>query len=433
MKLYSENKDYKLYYGDMLDMLQVIPENSITSIITDPPYELGFMNRDWDKSGIAFNIDAWKTCLKVLKPGGHLVAFCGSRTFHRMVCAIEDAGFEIRDVIMWIYGSGMPKSSNVGKMLEKKLGHVVDDEFYKYGNALKPAYEPIVIARKPFEGSMIDNMYNNNVGGLNIDDCRVPLTNDKDVSNYKFNMDANNRMSQNDKDTHHRFEGGWKVMKGDREIPDGRFPANVILTYDDENYDEVCGGFPNSGSGNNKEPYNYAGKEYDNKETSMFNGDKPQSPSNYNDNGSASRYFYCAKASRRDRDEGLEDFELVTRSDRNPELETANNQFNRSGIPRKNFHPTCKPVDLMKYLVRLVTPKGGTVLDCFNGSGSTGKAVMSENYDRNSNYKYIGVELTEEYLPIAKSRIEYAITHSLKEEEKLKKKKKIENEEEKLW
>ena len=433
MKLYSENKDYKLYYGDMLDMLQVIPEKSITSIITDPPYELGFMNRDWDKSGIAFNIDAWKTCLKVLKPGGHLVAFCGSRTFHRMVCAIEDAGFEIRDVIMWIYGSGMPKSSNVGKMLEKKLGHVVDDEFYKYGNALKPAYEPIVIARKPFEGSMIDNMYNNNVGGLNIDDCRVPLTNDKDVSNYKFNMDANNRMSQNDKDTHHRFEGGWKVMKGDREIPDGRFPANVILTYDDENYDEVCGGFPNSGSGNNKEPYNYAGKEYDNKETSMFNGDKPQSPSNYNDNGSASRYFYCAKASRRDRDEGLEDFELVTRSDRNPELETANNQFNRSGIPRKNFHPTCKPVDLMKYLVRLVTPKGGTILDCFNGSGSTGKAVMSENYDRNSNYKYIGVELTEEYLPIAKSRIEYAITHSLKEKEVVKRNKKIENEEEKLW
>ena len=433
MKLYSENKDYKLYYGDMLDMLQVIPENSITSIITDPPYELGFMNRDWDKSGIAFNIDAWKTCLKVLKPGGYLVAFCGSRTFHRMVCAIEDAGFEIRDVIMWIYGSGMPKSSNVGKMLEKKLGHVVDDEFYKYGNALKPAYEPIVIARKSFEGSMIDNMYNNNVGGLNIDDCRVPLTNDKDVSNYKFNMDANNRMSQNDKDTHHRFEGGWKVMKGDREIPDGRFPANVILTYDDENYDEVCGGFPNSGSGNNKEPYNYAGKEYDNKETSMFNGDKPQSPSNYNDNGSASRYFYCAKASRRDRDEGLEDFELVTRSDRNPELETANNQFNRSGIPRKNFHPTCKPVDLMKYLVRLVTPKGGTILDCFNGSGSTGKAVMSENYDRNSNYKYIGVELTEEYLSIAKSRIEYAITHSLKEKEVVKRNKKIENEEEKLW
>ena len=433
MKLYSENKDYKLYYGDMLDMLQVIPENSITSIITDPPYELGFMNRDWDKSGIAFNIDAWKTCLKVLKPGGYLVAFCGSRTFHRMVCAIEDAGFEIRDVIMWIYGSGMPKSSNVGKMLEKKLGHVVDDEFYKYGNALKPAYEPIVIARKSFEGSMIDGMCKNSVGGLDIDDCRVPLTNDKDVSNYKFNMDANNRMSQNDKDTHHRFEGGWKVMKGDREIPDGRFPANVILTYDDENYDEVCGGFPNSGSGNNKEPYNYAGKEYDNKETSMFNGDKPHSPSNYNDNGSASRYFYCAKAYRRDRDEGLEDFELVTRSDRNPELETANNQFNRSGIPRKNFHPTCKPVDLMKYLVRLVTPKCGIILDCFNGSGSTGKAVMSENYDRNSNYKYIGVELTEEYLPIAKSRIEYAITHSLKEKEVVKRNKKIENEEEKLW
>lgn len=438
MKLYFESSDYKLYNGNMLDMLDVIPENSITSIVTDPPYELGFMGKDWDKSGIAFDVNAWKTCLRTLKPGGHLVAFCGSRTFHRMVCAIEDAGFEIRDVIMWLYGSGMPKSSNVGKALEKKLGSPVDSEYYKYGNALKPAYEPIVIARKPFEGSMIDNMLNNNVGGFNIDDCRIPLTNNKDKETYLFNMDCNNRMkSYDDGEKHNRYEGGWKVRKGEREIPEGRFPANVILTYDDDNYDEVCGGFPQSGTGNNKEPYNYAGKEYNNKDTSMFNGDKPQAPSNYNDTGSASRYFYCAKASRKDRDEGLEDFELVTRSDRNPELETANNQFNRSGVPRKNFHPTCKPVDLMKYLVRLVTPKGGTVLDCFNGSGSTGKAVMSENYDRNSDYKYIGIELTEEYLPIAKSRIDYAISHDLKEPEK-KVKKQVKKEvkqqsEESLW
>lgn len=413
MKLYSENSDYKLYNGNMLDMLQVMPENTITSIVTDPPYELGFMSKTWDKTGIAFDINAWKQCLAVLKPGGYLVAFCGSRTFHRMVCAIEDAGFEIRDVIMWLYGSGMPKSSNVGKALEKKFGHAVDNEFYKYGNALKPAYEPIVIARKPFEGSMIDNMYNNNVGALNIDDCRVPLVNEKDVDNYRFNMDANNRMSQHDDETHHRFEGGWKVMKGEREMPDGRFPANVILTYDESNYNEVCGGFPQSGSGNNKDPYNYAGKEYNNKETSMFNGDKPQAPSNYNDNGSASRYFYCAKASRKDRDEGLEKFEAVIRSDRNPELETANNQFNRSGVARKNFHPTCKPTELMQYLIRLVTPKGGIVLDCFNGSGSTGKAVMFENVERNANYKYIGIELTEEYLPIAKARIEHVIDKNL--------------------
>lgn len=441
MKLYSEVKGkYKLYNGNMLDMLQVIPENSITSIVTDPPYELFFMNRDWDKTGIAFNVDAWKTCLKVLKPGGHLVAFCGSRTFHRMVCAIEDAGFEIRDVIMWIYGSGMPKSSNVGKMLEKKFGHPVDNEFYKYGNALKPAYEPIVIARKPFEGSMIDNMFNNNVGGLNIDECRIPLTNEKDKETYLFNMDCNNRMNKyDDGEKHFRYDGGWKVMKGEREIPDGRFPANIILTYDENDFDEVCGGFPQSGSGNNKEPYNYAGKEYDNKETSMFNGDKPQSPSNYNDNGSASRYFYCAKATRRDRDEGLEDFELVTRSDRNPELDTANNQFNRSGVARKNFHPTCKPVGLMKYLIRLVTPKGGIVMDCFNGSGSTGKAVMSENYDRGADYEYIGIELTDEYLPIAKARIEHAISHDLKEVEKPKRKtvkkekKQEDNQEETLW
>lgn len=444
MKLYSENKDYKLYHGNMLYMLQVIPENSITSIVTDPPYNLtngnsnkGFMNMSWDATGIAFNIDTWKNCLKVLKPGGYLVAFCGSRTFHRMVCAIEDAGFEIRDVIMYLYGSGMPKSSNVGKALEKKLGHPVDKEFYKYGNALKPAYEPIVIARKPFEGSLIDNMFNNNVGALNIDECRVPLTNDKDASNYKFNMDANNRMSQDNNETHHRFDGGWKVMKGDRDIPEGRFPANVILTYDENDYDEVCGGFPQSGSGNNKTPYNYAGREYDNKDTSMFNGDKPQAPSNYNDTGSASRYFYCAKATRKDRDEGLEDFELVRKSDRRPGLSSSNNGFNRHDVPRKNFHPTCKPVDLMKYLVRLVTPKGGIVLDCFNGSGSTGKAVMSENYDRDSNYKYIGIELTEEYLPIAKARIEYAIEHDLKEDNKHKKKenkKEVKQTEEiKLW
>lgn len=393
MKLYSENNDYKLYNGNMLDMLQVIPENSITSIVSDPPYELGFMNRKWDKSGIAFNIEAWKTCLKVLKPGGYLVAFCGSRTFHRMVCAIEDAGFEIRDVIMWIYGSGMPKSSNVGKMLEKKFGHSVDDEFYKYGNALKPAYEPIVIARKPFDCSMLENMFYNNVGALNIDECRISFINDKDVFNYKFNMDANNRMSQSDGEKHHRFDGGYKVMKGEREIPEGRFPANVILTYNDNDYREVCSGFKNE----------------------------------------ENRYFYCAKASRKDRDEGLEDFELVTRSDRNPELETANNQFNRSGVARKNFHPTCKPVDLMKYLVRLVTPKGGIVLDCFNGSGSTGKAVMSENYDRNANYKYIGIELTEEYLPIAKARIEYAIKYDLKEEKIKSKKEKQITEDICLW
>ena len=435
MKLYVETDNYKLYNGNMLDMLEVVDENSITSIITDPPYELGFMNRDWDKSGIAFSVDAWKTCLNVLKPGGYLVAFCGSRTFHRMVCAIEDAGFEIRDVIMWLYGSGMPKSSNVGKMLEKKHGHPVDDEFYKYGNALKPAYEPIVIARKPIDGSMIDNMFNNNVGGLNIDECRIPLTNEKDKETYLFNMDANNRMTQPDGETHHRFEGGYKVMKGEREIPDGRFPANVILTYDENDFNEVCDGFPIVGQNSAGGSYNYSGNEYlKNRDNSILkNGDKPNSPSNYNDRGSASRYFYCAKASRRDRDEGLEDFELVTRSDRNPELDTANNQFNRSGVARKNFHPTCKPVDLMKYLVRLVTPKGGIVLDCFNGSGSTGKAVMSENYDRNSNYKYIGIELTDEYLPIAKSRIDYAIEHDLKETIKEKKIKEDNNQEEKLW
>jgi site-specific DNA-methyltransferase (adenine-specific) len=390
MKLYSEGKNYKLYNGDMMDMLDVIEENSITSICCDPPYELNFLSNKWDNTGITLNPETWKTCLKVLKPGGYLVAFCATRTFHRMVCAIEDAGFEIRDTIMWLYGSGMPKSSNVGKMLEKKLGHPVDSELYKYGNALKPAYEPIIIARKPFEGSLIDNMYNNNVGALNIEECRVPITGEKDKSNYEFNMNAYNRMTDESIEKWQAYDGGWKPMTGERTIDEGRFPANVILTYDEDD-NEVCKGFPN--------------EEY--------------------------RYFYCAKASRRDRDEGLDDFELVVKSDRNPELESANNQFNRSGVARKNFHPTCKPCSLMKYLVRLVTPKGGTVLDCFNGSGSTGKAVMSENYDRDANYNYIGIEITEDYLPIAKTRIEYAIDNSLTEIPDKKEVKK--SDEEKLW
>ena len=153
------------------------------------------------------------------------------------------------------------------------------------------------------------------------------------------------------------------------------------MTYDETDFDEVCDGFPNSGSGNGKGAYSYKGVEYHNKDTSMFNGDKPQSPSNYNDNGSASRYFYCAKASKRDRNDGVDGY---------------------------NIHCTVKPTSLMQYLVRLVTPKGGTVLDPFNGSGSTGKACMYENADRNANYKYIGIELTEEYLPISKARIEFA-------------------------
>lgn len=434
MRLYSENDNYKLYHGNMLDMLEVIEPNSIDSIVTDPPYELNFMGKGWDNSGIAFQKETWRNCYEVLKPGGYLLAFGGSRTFHRIACAIEDAGFEIRDTIMWIYGSGFPKSLNIGLAVDKKngvesidtgekvsgmssLGVMHDDNWVSskeltrkvatnkwagWGSCLKPAFEPIIVARKPFNGSLVDNVLTYGVGGLNIDECRVP----SNPGEYDIRHYTNEDCFQNSKPKESKFQV--------KPQPEGRFPANVILTYDETDYDEVCGGFPISGSGNNGTPYNYAGREYDNKDTSMFNGDKPQAPSNYNDNGSASRYFYCAKASKKDRDEGLDAFDEVQvySLDNTHRFNYKNTSTDNIGdkilnVSRKNTHPTVKPTELMQYLVRLVTPNGGTVLDPFNGSGSTGKATMYENTEKNKGYKYIGIELTDEYLPISKARIEF--------------------------
>lgn len=436
IKLYSQNKHYKLYNGSMLDMLDVIDENSVDAIVTDPPYELGFMGKSWDSSGIAFQKETWEKCLKVLKPGGHLLAFGGSRTFYRIACAIEDAGFEIRDTIMWLYGSGFPKSLNIGLAVDKKNGvesevvgkgkSGVSSRAYQseemttageyeireacnkwsgWGTALKPSFEPIIVARKPFNGSLVDNVIENGVGGLNIDECRVPLE-----DSYEFK--TTNRHSRQTNNVFDNSNCGFNSEDNHTASanPKGRFPANTVLTYNETDFDEVCGGFPNSGSGNGKGVYSYKGVEYHNKDTSMFNGDKPQSPSNYNDTGSASRYFYCAKASKEDRDEGLEEFESKTKvfngQSNNPskDMKDVEQRFTTTG---KNIHPTVKPTDLMQYLIRLVTPNGGTVLDPFNGSGSTGKAVMYENYKHDKDCKYIGIELTEEYLPVSKARIEY--------------------------
>ena len=382
MKLYSSNKDYKLYQGNMLDMLEVIEPNTIDSIITDPPYELNFMNKGWDNSGIAFQPDTWQKCYEVLKPGGYLLAFGGSRTFHRIACAIEDAGFEIRDTIMWLYGSGFPKSMNVGLTIDKKNGveskvigkvkgagstgmnkagnqtfiaknqyadgtHDIKEAQNKWngwGTALKPSFEPIIVARKPLGGTVAKNCLKYGVGGINIDECRV--------GNEEMKAQTSGKTSR-------AFQSEATTTAGGKGIDHiGRFPANTILTYDDSDYD----------------------------------------------NESWLRYFYCAKASKKDRDEGLEEFD---------DINGGSYQFRQDGsldgkIPvRKNTHPTVKPTELMQYLVRLVSPDGATILDPFNGSGSTGKAVMYENRERHKNYKYIGIELTEEYLPLAKARIEY--------------------------
>ena len=410
---------------------------TIDSIVTDPPYELNFMWKGWDNSWIAFQPDTWKRCLEALKPWWYLLAFWGSRTYHRIACAIEDAGFEIRDCIMWLYGSWFPKSMNIWLAIDKKnwiesevVWEKETHDFSKHkwsmmsfantdkqetstntiqikkatnerawwGTALKPSYEPIIVARKPLEWSCTDNVIKYWVGGINIDECRVGT--DEKTYTIKENWFWDNFMDDNRKPS-------WKEYE---KTVIGRFPANTILTYWDDDREEVCSWFPDTKSRfeerNDKHDFKW------NKEAFTY-WYKKRIGSWFNDEWSASRYFYCAKASKRDRDEWLDrEWEKVN-DGRNTAID---NPFQRWETLRKNIHPTVKPCDLMQYLVRLVTPNGWTVLDPFNWSGSTGKAVMYENKDRNKNYKYIWIELTEEYLPIAKARIEYVINKGIEKE-----------------
>ena len=346
----------------------------VDSIVTDPPYELGFMGKSWDSTGIAFDKKTWELALKLLKPGGHLLAFSASRNYHRMAVAIEDAGFEIRDQLMWLYGSGFPKSHNLGD---------------GWGTALKPAHEPIVMARKFIEGTNKNNREKYGTGGINIDGCRVELSEGDDP-----------RLGG---------KGTWKTDKAGKEIYDvgftgediasselGRFPANVMH----DGSEEVLSGFPNTGQGGGK-PYSYAGREYDNKDTSMFNGDKPQAPSNYNDMGTAARFFYCPKVSKSERNIGLYD-EPEKQYSHDGRKKKIENPYQRNKSVSKNNHPTVKPIELMKYLCRLVTPKDGTVLDPFMGSGSTGMAAKDEGFE------FIGIEREKEYFEIAEKRIHSA-------------------------
>ena len=463
MKLYCEDEDFKLYGGNMLDMAEIIEPASIDAIITDPPYELNFMGKGWDNSGIAFQADTWRKCYDALKSGGYLLAFGGSRTFHRIAVAIEDAGFEIRDVIMYMYGSGFPKSMNLGKAIESKLttgsantqewknlngtkeesgnwglnknaheygarpaqydadGHLrtVEVEYTTeegkkwdgWGSALKPSYEPIIVARKPCENSLTDNVLKYGVGGVNIDECRIG------TEKHKVNINDFSNQHGN------KFGNGEPIEKmGEKEVT-GRFPANIILTYDDTDFDEVCGNMPDTSSNGGKTTMPVmGGGDMGVCNYATIGADRAES--NYiapKDAGNACRYFYCAKASKKDRDEGLLSFETVKTGElqggraegsagsimQNKGGGTRVNPYAGAGTPKRNTHPTVKPTSLMQYLVRLIAPAGAVILDPFNGSGSTGKAVMFENTERNKGYKYIGIELTEEYLPIAKARIEF--------------------------
>lgn len=320
MKLYSENDSYKIYNGDMLDMLQVIKPESIDAIVCDPPYELGFMNKSWDSTGIAFKKETWQNCFEVLKPGGYLLAFGGSRTYHRIACAIEDAGFEIRDCVMYLYGCGFSKSYNIGLAIDKKNG-VSQNKWQGWGTCLKPAYEPIIVARKPFKGSVVDNIIKYKVGGLNIEECRVGETG----GIKKVNIIKNS---------------GSKICRfgcdGDKiETGEGRFPANVIT----DGSEEVAKGMPNTTSQYNPEGKHQNERHRENYDRFNF-GYKQRIDTGFNDSGSAMRYFYSAKASKKDRDEGLDAFQDKT-------FHSVLNQKNGSGdrldgakTPIRKKHPS---------------------------------------------------------------------------------------------
>ena len=472
----------KLLVGNCLDTLKQLANDSIDSVVTDPPYELGFMGKSWDSTGIAFNVDVWQECLRVLKPGGHLLAFSGSRTYHRMAVAIEDAGFEIRDQIMWVYGSGFPKSHDVSKAIDKQAGverEVVGKmanpassiysqsenemsrdvnitapataaakQWQGWGTALKPAHEPMVLARKPLsEKTVAANVLTYGTGAINIDASRVGFVSDDDK---KESTDKNQHADFGTKPiTNNTVYGDYSMIEPKNYQPTGRFPANFILTHnhdcqetgtvtDDitlngEGNDKMFHGkfnggqnqspkqsttttwsctpgcpatqFPNTGKGNNGKPFNYSGTEYNNKDTSLFNGDKPEAPSNYNDNGTAARFFYCAKASKSERNAGLDGLKKKSVAEW-PQSLDGNDK--RGAKPSSNFHPTVKPLTLIRYLIKLVTPPNGTVLDPFLGSGTTAVAATLDNFN------WVGCEMTDDYLPIIKGRVDWATKENKK-------------------
>lgn len=387
----SYMKPYDIHLGNCLEVLKGIPDNSVDSIVTDPPYGLSFMGKKWDYDVPDQAI--WEECLRVLKPGGHLLAFAGTRTQHRMVVRIEDAGFEIRDMIAWVYGSGFPKSMDVSKAIDKAAGaerevigiklsnrpNVIGKlpggsmgggritervetapatdaalQWQGWGTALKPALEPITVARKPFKGTVAANVLAHGTGALNIDGCRIG----DEVRSYDLkggeNLNKLARPGANDDDEAKgcgAYGVGAKQISIGTKTVSGRWPANLIHDGSDE-------------------------------PTGLL--------------GAAARFFYCAKASKKDRDEGLDGFEAKSGTTMGngiggqPDQQKANN---------RNIHPTVKPTDLMAYLCRLVTPPGGVVLDPFMGSGSTGKAAMREGF------RFIGIEMDADYLAIAEARI----------------------------
>lgn len=337
-----------LILGDCLEKMKELDDNSIDSVVCDPPYGLSFMGKKWDYD--VPSVEIWEECLRVLKPGGHLLSFSGTRTQHRMAVRIEDAGFEIRDMIAWVYGSGFPKSRNL------------EGDWLGWGTALKPALEPITMARKPLEGTVAANVLAHGTGALNIDESIIPTNPEIDDSRL-----GGAGIWSSEKMTKNVYEGGYA---GERvgSSPLGRWPANLIH----DGSAEVVGLFPvdakvpsgvakvSSGRKSGKGTWVGTGMQRPGAENTGVR--------DFGDTGSAARFFYCPKTAKRDRGED-------------------------------NNHPTVKPTDLMRYLCRLVTPPKGIILDPFMGSGSTGKAALLEGFS------FIGIEMDEVYFNVASKRI----------------------------
>jgi len=435
----------ELLLGNCLDRLKDLEDNSVDAIVTDPPYGLSFMGKKWDYDVPSKEI--WKEVLRVLKPGGHALVACGTRTQHRMAVNLEDAGFEIRDIVAWVYGSGFPKSLNIGKSIEAKeltgssnktafkyldgkktetkLGynknnkqgdfrpndyngrettveHILHTESAKkwegWGTALKPAMELWTLCRKPLaEPTVAENVLKYGTGGINIDGCRVGT----DTRTYKG-------MSSNKPEVGTFRDDNWKP-KNIEVTATGRFPANLIH----DGSDEVVGLFPvckqakNVGDFKQLESMRFSAGGEGVKKQKQTNGEIISA--------SASRFFYCAKASKRERNKGLENMEkkAITNAKGNGlgrvcnicganQLNPCNCKNNTWILPKKNQnnHPTVKPIALMEYLVKLVSREGQVVLDPFMGSGTTGMAC--KKLDR----EFIGIEMMPEYMEIAKARID---------------------------
>ena len=429
----SSMTDCTVIQGDCLHVLRTLQDNSIDAIVTDPPYGLSFMGRKWDYD--VPSVDVWRECLRVLKPGGHLLAFAGTRTQHRMAVRIEDAGFEIRDMIAWVYGSGFPKSHDVSKAIDREAGverekvrvkprpqtsgtmagstdsrpwieksrqigfhEVAGDipateaarQWSGWGTALKPALEPITVARKPLEGTVAQNVLAHGTGAINVDGCRVPTNGETFGDLPSRPWATKGGMTYSEAGHDHADGANAEAVAKLKQL--GRWPANVIH----DGSEEVVGLFPETKSG---KPMNRMRTDPGRNVQSGASKGGIYMHTGYGDSGSAARFFYCPKASKADRDDGCEMLGERRGGSLNMRTDRHSQATGMDTGPRRNHHPTVKPTELMRYLCRLVTPPGGIVLDPFCGSGSTGRGAKLEGF------RFLGIELDPDYVAIARARI----------------------------